>query len=87
MTALLLFGATFVVVFALGIQQLNVTADYLVAAFVTSMFISSANLVLFKLLPGPTTALDFTAYTLGGSCGIVASMRVHPWLARRWGRR
>ncbi len=82
MTAIALFAATFAVVFALGIQQLNVTADLYVAAFITSALISSANLVLFKLLPGPTTALDFLGYTMGGCFGIVASMRAHPWLAR-----
>jgi hypothetical protein len=87
MNTLLLFAATFVLVFGLGIQQLNVTADMAAAAFFTSIVISSANLVLFKVLPGPITWPEIVGYTLGGSCGIVASMRAHPWLVRRWGRR
>ena len=81
-TAALLFGATFCVVFTLGLQQLNVNADHRAAAFVTSLFIGASNLVLFKLLPGPTDALQIGAYLLGGACGIVASMAVHPRLVR-----
>lgn len=83
MTALYLFAATFVLVFMLGVQQLNVTADQYAAAFISSAIISSANLVLFKLLPGPTSAADFAGYTLGGCFGIVASMRSHAWAMRK----
>lgn len=86
LTALYLFAATFVVVFLLGIQQLNVTADHHLAAFVTAIAISAANLVLFKLLPGPTAAAELAGYLLGGPCGIVASMRVYPRVVRWMGR-
>ena len=82
-TAVLLFAATFAVVFTLGLQQLNVTAGHRLAAFVTSFAITGSNLVLFKLLPGPTGVLDIAAHFLGGATGIVASMWAHPHLARR----
>jgi hypothetical protein len=82
MTALLLFVATFFVVFTLGLQQLNVEGRRPVAAFVTSFAISASNLVLFKYLPGPTSAIEISAYMAGGSIGIVASMWAHPVLVR-----
>lgn len=86
MTALALFAATFVLVFALGVQQLNVTADWYAGAFFTSLVISTANLMLFKVLPGPTSAWDVIGYSLGGAFGIVAAMRAHPIIVRRWHR-
>ncbi|HWH75069.1 MAG TPA: hypothetical protein VNV16_12480 [Methylibium sp.] len=86
MTALLLFAATFGVVFALGLQSLNVNGGHRVLAFVTSFAIGISNLVLFKVLPGPTDAWQIAAYLLGGPFGIWASMVAHPhlvrWLAR-----
>lgn len=78
--AALLFSATFAVVFFLGLQQLNVSAGDQLAAFVTSFAISGANLILFKVLPGPTGWMELAAYFVGGSFGIVASMRAHPRL-------
>jgi hypothetical protein len=81
-TAALLFAATFGVVFALGLQSLNVNGGHKVLAFVTSFAIGISNLVLFKVLPGPTDAWQIAAYLLGGPFGIVASMLAHPWLVR-----
>ena len=80
MTAALLFAATFAVVFCLGIQQINVERHDMLAAFITSPLIGLSNLVLFKVLPGPTGPLDYAAYLLGGAIGIVASMWAHPRL-------
>jgi hypothetical protein len=82
----LLFIASFAVVFTLGLQQLNVEARHPVAAFITSILIGASSLVLYKLLPGPTDALQIAAYLVGGACGIVASMWAHPVLVRlfRW---
>jgi hypothetical protein len=86
-TAALLFAATFSVVFALGLQSLNVNGGHRAMAFVTSFAIGASNLVLFKVLPGPTDALEIAAYLVGGPIGIVASMAVHPrlvmWLKRK----
>jgi hypothetical protein len=79
-TALLLFAATFAVVFTLGLQQINVERRNALAAFVTSLAITASNLVLFKLLPGPTTVLQIAAHFLGGAFGIVASIWAYPRL-------
>lgn len=82
-TAFLLFAASFAVVFALGIQQYNVTHGHRAAAFATSLAIGLASLVQLKVLPGPTTWLDVAGYLLGSACGIVASMWAHPRLLKR----
>lgn len=81
-TAALLFAATFAAVFALGIQQLNVNAGHKGLAFVTSLFITGSQLVLFKVLPGPTDAPQLCAHFLGAAFGVVASMWAHPHLLR-----
>jgi hypothetical protein len=81
-TAFLLFAATFAAVFALGIQQLNVNAGHKGLAFATSLFITGSQLVLFKVLPGPTEALQLCAHFLGAACGVVSSMWAHPYLLR-----
>lgn len=87
MTALMLFASTFAVVFTLGLQQLNVSGDHKVLAFFTSLAIGASNLVLFKLLPGPTSGLELAAYLLGGPFGIVTSMWAHPHVVRVLTRR
>ena len=86
-TALILFGATFCVVFALGLQSLNVNGGHRWAAFVNSFSIGLSNLVLFKMLPGPTDHFQIAAYLLGGPFGIVASMLAHPYLSTSFRRR
>lgn len=80
MNALVLFVATFVAVFALGLQSLNVNGRHFVAAGLTSLLIGGANLVLFKSLPGPTGPLELAGYLLGGPVGIVCAMFAHPLL-------
>lgn len=87
MTAALLFAATFAVVFTLGIQQINVERRHMLAAAATSPLIGIAHLVLFKVLPGPTAALDIAAYLAGGSAGIVAGIWAHPRLVALLGGR
>lgn len=82
MTPLLLFAITFVLVFLLGIQQLNVQFGQRAQAFVTSLAIAWLQLWLLKIMPQPTSWLDNTGYLLGGPFGILAAMRWHPWLSR-----
>ncbi|SOD41346.1 hypothetical protein [Nitrosovibrio sp. Nv4] len=77
MNALLLFIATFVAVFALGFQSLNVNKGHPKAAFFTSFLIGTGNLAILKLVPGTEAHLEIAAYLLGGPFGIVASMWVH----------
>lgn len=87
MTALLLFCSTFVLVLALGLQSLNVNGGHKVLAALTSFAIGMANMAVLKVMPGPTGFLEVAAYLLGGPLGIVTSMVIHPWVARRFGRR
>jgi len=79
MTALIIFGSTFILVFALGFQSLNVNNGHYRAAFVTSFAISGANLVLFKTVP-EAGFYEIAAYLILGPFAIVASM----WAHRRW---
>lgn len=85
--ALALFLASFVVVFALGFQQLNVAGCHYVLAILTSAAIGTATLVQFKYLPGPTSPLEIAAYIVGSALGIVTSMWAHPALLRAIQRR
>ncbi len=82
MTELTLFASTFITVFALGFQSLNVNQGKYVAAFVTSFFIGGASLVLYKTLPGASLT-QCTAYLLGGATGIISGMRFHKWMLGR----
>lgn len=79
MTELALFASTFVTVFALGFQSLNVNQGQYLWAFITSFFIGGASLVLYKMLPDASVP-QCAAYLLGGASGITSSMYVH----RRW---
>ena len=76
MSELLLFASTFVVVFALGFQQQNVTGGHYVAAFLTSFVIGLAYLALYRYMPDPTIS-QTAAYLSGGPFGIIASMWMH----------
>lgn len=82
MIAATIFVSTFVLVFALGFQSLNVNNGHYRAAFVTSFAISASNLVLFKTVP-QADALQILAYLTGGPFGIVTSM----WAHRKWMKR
>ena len=77
-TAALIFSSTFVLVFALGFQSLNVNNGHYKAAFFTSFAIALSNLVLFKTVPQAGT-LDIAAYLTAGPFAIVASMKAHDW--------
>jgi len=85
MTELILFGSTFVLVFALGAQSLNVNNGHYAAAALTSLAIGAGQMVLFKLAPDASVT-EVAAFMLGGPFGITASMWAHPRLAR-WLRR
>lgn len=86
MTELTLFASTFVLVFALGAQSLNVNNGHYVAAALTSFVIGAGQMVLFKLAP-EASASETAAFLIGGPIGIVSSMWAHPRLARRLKRR
>lgn len=82
MTELALFVSTFIVVFALGLQSLNVNNGHYVPAFFTSFLIGGANLALFKLAPD-ATGTQIAAYLSGGPLGIVCAMRFFRWWRRK----
>lgn len=76
MSELILFASTFALVFALGLQSLNVNGGHYRAAFFTSFAIGAANLALYKLAPNADTS-EIIAYLAGGPLGIITAMRIH----------
>lgn len=86
MNALALFVSTFLVVFFLGMQSLNVNRGHYVAAFITSIGIGVSNLILFKLAPN-AAGIEQMAFVMGGPFGIIAAMWSHSRIAAWWTRR
>lgn len=82
MTHLALFASAFATVFLLGLQQQNVVGRHYLAAVVTSFGIGSAQIFLWRTLPGADAA-QIAATLLGGPSGITAAMWVHPRIVRR----
>lgn len=76
MIALTIFASTFVLVFALGFQSLNVNNGHYKAAALTSFAIGASNLVLFKTVP-QADMLQIGAYLVAGPVAIVCSMWAH----------
>lgn len=74
--ALYLLASTFALVFCLGLQSQLVNNGHFVCAFVNSLAIGAANLVLFKLAPN-ASGIEIAAYLAGGPFGIVASMAAY----------
>jgi len=81
MNELTLFASTFVLVFALGAQSLNVNNGHYIAAALTSFVIGSGQMVLFKLAPNASWT-EIASFLLGGPFGIISSMWAHPHLVR-----
>jgi hypothetical protein len=79
MTALIIFGSTFILVFALGFQSLNVNNGHYKAAFFTSFAIALSNLILLKTVP-QANWLEIAAYLTSGPFAMVTSM----WAHRKW---
>lgn len=81
---LLVFFSSFISVFALGFQSLNVNQGRHLLASVTSLVICTGSLFLFQQLP-TAGFWPIAAYFLGCNLGINSSMWVHPrlnaWLA------
>lgn len=86
MTALLVFASTFLAVFTLGLQSLNVNQGERLLASVTSLAIGSGHILLYKVMPNSGLP-EYLAYYAGGVAGINASMSAHPFLKRWLGRR
>lgn len=82
MSEVALFFSTFMLVFFLGLQSLNVNGGHYAAAFFTSFGIGTANLILFKLAPD-ASGYEIAAFLLGGPFGIIASMWTHKKLVKK----
>jgi hypothetical protein len=76
MSELALFASTFALVFALGLQSLNVNGGHYKSAFMTSFLIGGSNLVVLRIAPH-ATLYEMAAYLGGGPLGIVSSMWLH----------
>lgn len=83
MNTITLFSSTFILVFALGLQSLMVNRGHFIGAFMNSLLISTAQLLLLKLGPN-ATGMEIAGYIFGGPFGIVSAMYVFQyWSARR----
>lgn len=80
--AALLLISTFALVFSLGLQSQLVNNGHFVGAFINSLAIGTANLVLFKLAP-TASGIEIAGYLIGGPFGIVCSMTAYRWMRRR----
>lgn len=93
MIELAIFGSTFLSVFALGLQSLNVNQGHYLAAALTSMLISTGHVALYRYMPEASLS-HLAAYYAGGITGITSSMWFHRtakraiqrWVARRRAR-
>lgn len=81
MTELILFASTYILVFALGLQSLNVNNGHFILAALTSYVIGAGQMVLYKIAPDATW-LQIFCYLNGGPLGIVTAMWAHPRLAQ-----
>lgn len=86
MTELTLFASTYILVFALGLQSLNVNNGHYILAAMTSFIIGAGQMVLYKLAPHASWS-EIAAYLCGGPFGIVSAMHAHPYLAQLIKRR
>jgi hypothetical protein len=86
MTELILFISTYILVFALGLQSLNVNNGHYILAALTSFVIGAGQMVLYKLAPNASWS-EIAAYLSGGPFGITSAMWAHPRLARLLARR
>jgi hypothetical protein len=76
MTPAALFASTFLLVLCLGLQSQFVNGGHYLAAFLNSLAIGSANLILYKLAPS-ASGWEVAGYLCGGPLGIVAAMALY----------
>ena len=76
MKTLLLFGSTFALVFALGLQSQLVNNGHYKSAFYSSLLISLGQIGALQIVHA-TTPFEYAAYILGGPLGIVLSMYLY----------
>jgi hypothetical protein len=87
-SALLCFASTFVAVFALGLQSLNVNQGHYLAAALTSLAIGASSIALYKFMPtAGWVSLETLCYLTGGVTGITSSMWFHRTVKQWWAAR
>jgi hypothetical protein len=74
--ALLVFVGTWLSVFTLGLQSLNVNQGHYLAAAVTSLGIGAGHVLLYRYMPSANWG-ELAGYFIGGVTGITASMWFH----------
>lgn len=74
---IIIFFATFSLVFALGFQNLTLIRGHYKTAVVNSIFISAANLAILKFVPEANSFYDYVAFMTGGPFGIAFSIYAH----------
>lgn len=79
MNELTLFASTFVLVFALGAQSLNVNNGHYVAAALTSFVIGAGQMVLSRLLRTPAGARSPHFCSEARSASWPACGRIRAW--------
>ena len=79
----IVFLSTFVSVFALGLQSLNVNQGHYLAAGLTSVVISTGHVYLYRYTPNPA-GLQLVGYYAGGIAGITSSMWFHRIFRSTW---
>jgi len=73
---IVLFAAMFLKVFLMGFQSKNVVGNHYRAAFLTSVFMGTSDVILITEV-ATSGWLSVIPVTLGGSFGIVSSMWTH----------
>lgn len=81
--ALIIFAATYISVFTLGLQSLNVNQGHYLAAAITSFFIGTGNILLYKYMPDPS-GFQLVGYYAGGIVGITSSIWFHKRFKAWW---
>jgi hypothetical protein len=82
---LAIFASTFLSVFALGLQSLNVNQGHYLAAALTSVLISTGHVALYKYMPEAQLE-QLAAYYTGAIAGILSSMWFHRRFKDWWTR-
>lgn len=78
MTSLIILFSSILLVTMLGIQSLSINNNLRWAASINSFMISLAQLVMLKVMPGPTSHLDVFCYLIGGPIGVQITLWIFP---------
>ena len=88
--AAIVFVVQLIYIGLLGAQSLNVNNYRYVGAFATSLMLGALGFHLTSVVAehrGAVGSLVWFAYIMGGPCGIVLSMILHPRLVNLWKRK